>query len=117
MQIIEIRNTTCSGNNPAYIEKTRMMSSKDGLSCNVKKKSNNFEQAVISYINNMESTLITIGYDSKIQEAVEFEGSTLFSFPNTDNIKISYMPLKSKTGYANSEISCGKLSVRTLKSD
>ena len=115
--ITEIRNTNCLSNNSAYIEKPRVMTNNDGLSCNIVRKSKKFEQAVISYVTNMETTLITLGYDRKIQEVVEFEGSTEFSFPNNEFLKIRYLPLKSKKGFADGVISCGKISLRTMVGD
>lgn len=117
MTITELKNLNCYGGNSAYIEKPRVMTSKEGLSCNVVQKNRKYEQAVISYVTNMETTLITVGYDNSIFETVEFEGSSQFSYPNMENIKIKYLPLKSKKGYVDGVIGCGKISLRTLKAE
>jgi hypothetical protein len=117
LTISEVRNLSCRNNSSAYIEKGITRTLKDGLSCNVVKINNKFEQAVISYSTPNETTSLTVGYDGNKNATVEFEGSTFFTFNNSERIKINYIPLKSKKGYVDKSISCGKLNFRTLESN
>lgn len=114
MTITEIKNLKCADDNPAYIEKPKSYSSKDGLSCNVIKKQDKTEEAIISYASHMETTLIRIISD-RMNDAIDFEGNSLFSYPNNETYRVVYIPLKSHSGFTQGSISCGKISIRTLK--
>jgi hypothetical protein len=117
LTITELRNLNCKNNSGAYLENSRTFDKSNGLICNISKKENKFEHAIISYNDNVVSTSLEIGYDTATMTTTEFEGSTTYSFPNSNNIKINYIPLRDKKGYMDSSIKCGRISVKTLKTD